>query len=784
MKISLAWVFDHIDANWKKQDVSEIFSKFNQITAEIEEVEKITIDLSKLFLARVIDQDKTASLMVSELKKELDLPTRPDSIKDYFFLVFKEGKSFRWATCRDVGLDKDGLLPAFDCSPDEAESSWRNLFETEDVVFDVDNKSLTHRPDMWGHRGFAREIAAFLRLPLRDKKHFVTDLTGETGSGRPQFSIEIKALDACKRFSGLYFSSIKNRPSNIFIASRLIKVGLRPINAIVDLTNYVMLDWSQPVHAYDAKKISKQKLVARMAKGGEKLVLLDGLELELTKQDLVIADAEKILGLAGVMGGLHDSISSSTTSIFFESANFSPVSVRRTAMRHGVRTDSSTRFEKTLDPNQITDAILRFLSLAQEMGLDPEVSGDVICIGEPFQEKTIGVTHSFLERRSGVKFEERDIIEPLSRIGFLVAGEPEVIGDRDDILYTITIPSYRGAKDVESKEDILEEVIRFFGLNNIALQLPELKKKPYDLTPVFRLRKMKQFLVQTVRMTEQLNYIYYDEEFLTEVGLGAPLFDDNLSLANPVSENNVRLVTTLLPNLFKNTKHNCSNEDSMRFFECGRVFRIVGGQAREEKSVAGIVFEKRKPVDFYECKQYIVDLLKLCGVSQVTCKKIDEKGREYPWVMPYQSAELFHENTRIGVIGKIDKIFLNRLGALEESEAFFFELSLDRLLSFPKEDLIYSPISKYQGVTFDLSLMVPLTLAAVELEACLFDSDDLVERVELIDFFDKKDWADKRSVAFRLWVSHPEKTLEKSEIDTVRENALRAATKLGAQLRA
>jgi len=561
-----------------------------------------------------------------------------------------------------------------------------------------------------------------------------------------------------------------------------------------------MLDWSQPVHAYDAKKIEQQKLVARMAKNDEGLMLLDGQELKLTKQDLVIADGKRAVGLAGVMGGLYDSIGSDTTTIFFESAHFSSVFIRRTSMRHGIRTDSSARFEKTLDPNQITDAILRFVSLAEQTGLKPKPAGDIICVGKPFKEKTIGVTHSFLEKRAGVLFKKDDIIDPLSRIGFTVTSEPEVIGDKNDILYTITIPSFRGAKDVAIKEDILEEVVRFFGFDKIALQLPEFKKEPHDMTPLFRLRKIKEFFVRAARMTEQLNYIYFYEDFLQEAGLAEikppvneqpsaslipslkgvpPVFDGCLSITNPVSENNVRIVTTLLPNLFKNIKHNCQNEDRMRFFECGRTARVVDDLVIEDKKVAGIFFEKRKSVDFYECKQHIVDLLRLCGITEFTWKKIDKKNCEYPWIMLYQSAELFCENTKFGTVGKVDKEFLQKLDALEESDAFFFELNLDHLLIFPVQDLLYSPLSKFQGITFDLCFMMPLHLTVNELETVLFDSDDLIERVELIDFFD----VDKRSATFRLWVAHPEKTLSKEEIDDVRDNALRLAGKLGAQLR-
>ena len=296
------------------------------------------------------------------------------------------------------------------------------------------------------------------------------------------------------------------------------------------------------------------------------------------------------------MGGKQDSIGKDTKSIFFESANFSPLCIRRTVMRHGVRTDSSTRFEKTLDPNQVNEAVLRFVFLAEKYDLNPVVSGDLISVGKEFEEKTIGVAHSFLENRSGVQLKERDVIEPLERLGFEVEKENQLIGDRDDMLYSIKIPSFRGAKDVQIKEDILEEVVRFFGFNNIALKLPELKKIPSDMTAIFRLRSIKGFLVRAAAMTEQLNYLYLDESFLNEIELtedNYPVLKKALSIKNPTSENNYRIAPSLLPNLFKNIKHNCSNEDSMRFFECNRVARDDGKSVFEQKRLSGIFFESR-----------------------------------------------------------------------------------------------------------------------------------------------------------------------------------------------
>lgn len=783
MKVSLSWIFDHIGSNWKKHDAAKIVARFNQVTAEIESFEKVSIDLSSVFAGKVKDVEKEhIVLSVDELGKEVELPHRPKSVKkgDYFLLA-SDKKTFKWATCKSVGLDKDGLLTEFFISDKDAKGDWKKSFECEDVIFDVDNKSLTHRPDMWGHRGFAREVAAFLELEFRDKKEFLDDTVQNMDSKigpNKSFSVEIAAPKACLRFAGLHISSIENRPSDLFIASRLIKVGIRPINAIVDLTNYVMLDWSQPVHAYDANKIKDKKLIARMAKKGEKITLLDGKQLELDPQDLVIADSSKPVGLAGIMGGVGDSIETETNSVLFESAHFDSSCIRRTSLRHGIRTDSSSRFEKKLDPNQITDAVQRFVMLIKKLGIKHEINGNMICIGEPFKEKTIGVLHSFLEKRSGVKLKKDEVIESLTRLGFTVSCSPEKM--EKDLLYTILIPSFRGAKDIEIKEDILEEVIRYFGFDNIALTLPAIKKMPHDSTPMFRMRKIKEFLVNSAKMTEQKNYFYYDEEFLKSVGLD---FENCLQIKNPVSENNVRLASSLLPNLFKNIMQNCPNENSLSFFEEGRICRIANESVIEEKNLAGIFFEKRKDVNFYFGKQVVTDFLKICGMEEVEWRRIDERYKSSPWIMPNQSAEIFFNQVKVGVAGKIDNAFLDKIGGLPESSAFFFDINLELLLSRMPEDKIYSPISKFQESTFDLCFMIPLSLTVSSLEGLLLDSNDFIKRVELIDFFENESWADKRSVAFRIWVDHPEKTLLKEEIEDVRNNALKVAKDMGASLR-
>lgn len=798
MKLSISWIFEHIGVDWKKQDINDLIKKFNFVSAEIEHSYKVKFDLTKFALCKVVKEDSNSFFVsIPEWKKEVSLPQRDDSrhfiaipAKDLTFMVCSKGKEISWAKLNDFGMEKDGLIPPLDVSEKDLNGVWKKNFEAEDFIIEVDNKSITHRPDMWSHRGFAREIAAILSLDLLPAEKFLVKKEVYTFDkfAKPtkinSFSIEIKAESECKRFAGICFNSLQNRPSNPLVLSRLLKVGVRPMNGFIDLTNYLMLDWSQPVHAYDAEKIEGGKVVARMAKNKEKLTLLDGSQIELTDQDLVIADGKKALCLAGIMGGLNSGVVANTKSVFLESAIFDAACVRRTSLRFGYRTESSMRFEKTLDPNQNLEGIFRFLKLAQDFNIHFDSANEILSVGPVAEETTLQIKHDFFEKRSGLELSEYDIIVPLGRLGFKVIKnlvEHSKTGQRE-IIYSVTVPTFRGSKDIEIQEDILEEVIRFYGFDKVKLQLPKLEKKPFNLNPVFRVRKIKGFLANSAKMFEQQNYIFFDEKFLESVGL------TNLQAAgeivNPVSQDSRRLLTCLLPGLLKNVKENFHEQESLRFFEVGRVWSS-GKQDEiiEHKKVSGIFFEKRKKVDFYECKSYVTGLLDYIGVAfdKIEWQKIDKPT--YVWCAKYQSANIVFDKKIIGVLGKVDHAFLSKLDVLPESEAFFFELDLDFLIGFDPEIKKFKPLPRFQETSFDLSLLVPLKLEVSVLEGILCGAASLITKVELIDFFEREDWLDKRSLTFRIWLNNLEKTLEKEEIEVVREKTIMLMQKNGAELR-
>lgn len=785
MKLSLAWIFDHIEGDWLTQDVDHIARRFNQVTAEIEHVTPVSFNVEKFFIVTVTGNNQS-SMFIPELNKEVALTQRLDLIATlsdeiFYCLVKQTNDQFTWATLADFGVDKGGLVPSLDITSGDLAGGWRAAFTTKDVLLEVDNKSITHRPDMWGHRGFAREIAAYLGLPLKPKEYFLKTLDVKrydhesvVANDMP-FVVKNQAPGACFAFNGLYVPSFVHKPSNPFLASRLMTVGARPMNVMVDITNYIAWDWGQPVHAYDADRIAQKTVVIRKAKAHEKLNLLDGNEISLTTDDLIIADAAKPLCLAGVKGGADDSVSAATKAVFFEAANFEAATVRRSAMHHKTRTDSSMRFEKTLDPNMAIEAVFRFVKLLEQCGMQATCAPSIIAIGKEVTPLIIEVRHDYLERSSGITLTSDAVVELLTPLGFGVS-----IKYSEPLIYEVVVPTFRSSKDIKHKEDILEEVVRAYGFDKITLVVPPMKREPFDTKETQRIRKIRQFCAYGIGMMEQRNYALFDEPFLEQLEFPE---QKTVTIVNPVSEHYARLITTLIPGLLKNVSDNIVHHDVLSFFEFGRIWKRDGIQAVEQESLSGIFFEKRKPIDFYLCKHYVTELFRLLGFTDaLEWRKIDSNALQ--WYHPYQRAELYYQHEKVGFAGILNPLWLPKIGGLPESQAFIFELDASFLRHQTVAVPEYRPISRFQDTFFDLSLQVPLAVSSQSLIIKLQDISALVRQVELIDFYEPQAQKNIRSLTYRVWLQHADRTLGKDEIDVVYRHAVEEIQQTGAQLRA
>ncbi len=786
MKLSLAWIFDHIKASWKDVDVTKLIAQFGSITAEVEDVKHIQLDLTAITLAKILSITSLGIVAESaEFKKKFSLPERAGIEPGHYYLVKKAGRSYRWCTLGDIGSEKEGLVPQLSRADSMVNGLWKEHFESEDFIITIDNKSFTHRPDMWGHRGFAREMAAILQVELLPEeiflaskpiKHYKT--TAPVSSTNP-FTIgletnQVECEHACKRLAAVYITHIINQPSLIPIAHRLARIDARPIDMLVDATNYVMFDLGQPVHAFDAEKIGTHTLLGRCAYKGEELKLLDGQEIILESSDYVITDGQKPIALAGIMGGQPTAVTEHTTKVLLDSANYDPTTIRKTCARLKLRTEASARFEKGLDPNQNTQAILRFLKLLETTNIQYKASDAIASIGPLVDESIIIVEHSFITSRIGSSISPEKIQDYLIALGFGVQLHQGVSSSKlaPGIHYHLTVPTYRG-NDVTIAEDIVEEIARFVGYNTINQSFAQRSMQPFSTSSIEKTRAIKGSMAFSLAMHEVQTYALYDEEFLHLLDWQPK---DAISLANPFTQNMQRLVTSLVPNLLKCVTTNKAKAESLRFFELDRVW-FQESKIVERKELAGILFEQKKIIDFYDMKA------ELSKLFTMLCIEIDWKKPSQQldsWYTAHQTAELMYHERIVGTAGMIDQTFLHKIA---EGNAFIFELDADFLLSFKAAVHQYEQLPKYQEVHLDISMLVPKGVTVAELEHVIAASDQTIRHVELIDFYEKEEWHDKKSITMRFTVYDEHKTMVKSEIDAVWNKVLKRVEKMGAQVR-
>lgn len=773
MKLSIAWIFDHIEGSWKQHSVPRIVDLFNKTTAEIEGFMHVKINLDTLTLAQVTACGAdTVTLNSPEWGETITVPFRDDAIDGAWFLLKRTKDGYAWATPADLGSAKECDLPAIMVPQDQQAGCWKQEFEAEDYIIEVDNKSITHRPDMWGHRGFAREIAAILNLKLKEEHLFLSDVPvkeyGDAQKGQTAHcTVRIDVPKQVKRFGALAIPRIDHTPSLLWMAHRLLRVDSKPIDTLVDVTNYVMLDMSQPMHAFDAACIESNMLEPRFAKDGDELTLLDDDNIKLTHEDLVITDGEKPIALAGIMGGASTAVSGATRSLILESANFDATMIRRSSVRHKKRTDASARFEKSLDPNQNVTGIKRCIKLLEEAQISFERDDEIISLGERSPEIKISISHEFIEKRLGVPLQADQVVDILTNLQFEVG-----LGEGD--LYEITVPTFRSSKDITIKEDIVEEVGRFIGYGSIKRVLPSKQCSVSDLTHVYRLRCMKSFLAETGHMRELCNYALYDEAFLDLMDWDP---QQKLEVKSPVSENARRPVTSLVPHILKAIHENAQEHHYLRFFEWGRTWQLDTA-ITEKKSLSGVIYAQKESVDFYDGKALLTQLFEMLNM-EVTWRKVNRP--EQPWFAPYRTADIMLGDQVIGRAGIVNFGLLHQL--IDRGHAFVFELDGDALLSYQEPIEMYVPTSKYPDVERDISMLVPKDATVEEVTNIINQSDPSIVAVQLIDFFEKEEWVTQKSLTMRFVLHDDRKTLTKAEVDAVYDRVIVALTNLGAEIR-
>ncbi len=771
MKLSIAWIFDHIDAPWRSIDITDLVTRFNKTTAEIESVYSVSVDLTSIHAARVLRREH--GLMHVEIIHALQvaqvaLPHRTDLADGQWALVVQTDGTYRWALAIDCGGQRDFYMPVLQV---DASSDWKTQIECDDYILTVDNKSITNRPDLWGHRGFAREIATILDLPLKSLDTFLASISvslherSYQGSNAQPWSVNREATNACSALAVGSIEKIAMQSSSVAMATRLARVDMRPINAVVDITNYVMYDIGQPMHAFDAHTLQSKTIAVRMAREKESLQILDRATIQLTAHDIVIVDGTRPISLAGIMGGLDTGITAATQAIVIEAGTFDATTIRHSAERHKLRTEASARFEKSLDSAQPVYALKRFVSLAHQIGLVMEDPKLITVVGHPAKTVTLSVAHTFIESRLGVSLVPAFVIHTLEKLAFGVTVH--------DGIYTIQVPTFRATKDITIAEDIVEEIGRFYGYDKIAPELPLMQLKPHDLTPIMRLRALKKYLAYAHQMTELYSYALYDESFLTQIHYTPR---DTLNVQDPVSANWQCLVTSLIPHLSKAVAHNATTQDQLRFFEWGRTWQY-DGQVTETKKLAGIIFNKRTAIDFYQGKIILEDMLRMLGLS-VSWRQVTHPVD--PWYTPYTTAELMYNEQSVGYVGIVPTQYM---ASVSEGHALVFELDGSFLIDTPAPVKRFVPSSKFPEVCRDVSVLIARQHSVTSLQECITQIDPRVICVTLVDFFEKEEWIDKRSLSFRYILADTTKTMTTAEVDAISEQIVYKLTALGGSIR-
>ncbi len=463
-----------------------------------------------------------------------------------------------------------------------------------DFIIEIDNKSLTHRPDLWGHYGMAREVAAITGLQLVDpvKPNLLP-------GGPSPIKVQIADYTLCPRFSALVFDNVTVAPSPLWLQARLEHLGMNPINNIVDISNLIMSELPQPTHAYDAAKLSGDTIFVRSASAGESFAALNGETYTLTPADLVIADSAGPIGLAGVIGGGPSSISNTTTRVVFEAGNFQASNLRLTSVRYKIRTDASMRFEKSLDPENTVRALARAVELFRQVSPGVRVVGGIVDNQGPQAEpKHIEMPMSFLTRKLGKDVSQAETTRLLSALGFTVTeSAPAVL--------SVQVPTWRATKDVSLKDDLVEEIGRMVGYDSITPTPPLIASTVPPANPLRLYLRQLRAQLTAQGFTEAHNYSFVTETDIQRFN-GDPA--THISVQNPIASELTHMRRSLLPGLFKSIVANVRYFPEFRLFEIGNEIHPTAGRdlPNEITHLAAVFFSAHgQDQEFFELKRVL-----------------------------------------------------------------------------------------------------------------------------------------------------------------------------------
>jgi phenylalanyl-tRNA synthetase beta chain len=632
-----------------------------------------------------------------------------------------------------------------------------------DITLEVDNKSLSNRPDLWGHYGLAWEVAA-----LFNKKVKPLEIKKLKEGKEVDLKIKIEDKENCTRYIGAVVGGIKIGPSPEWLKQALTACGVKSINNVVDITNYVNWELGRPSHAFDRRDIKDDTIIVRRAKAEEKMVTLDGVERTLTHEMCLVCDAERPVDLGGIMGGLNSEIKDDTVEIILELANFKAANIRKTMGVFGLRTDAGVRFEKTLSPHLAELGLQRILTLLKEIIPTAHLISKIVDVNnEPTEQRTIEFTPEFFVQKVGVELDKKQIVKILESLGFTVQDKKEKL--------MVTLPLWRSIKDISLPEDLVEEIVRIYGYENVPSQLPTFSIAPAEENVLRTLeRKIKNILSLEFNYTETYNYSFVSADILQKLDEDV---SKHLELANPVAKDRPYLRRYLLPGLLLNAEFNLHRFSSVRLFEIGKVFHADKSGQRSQSNgdellpqqntlLSLIYVDKGNQVPFYAVSEAINYLLTDLGVEARL-----ERGNHPHLFHNGRFAKIFVNDAEVGLVSEIDPKVQKKVG-IDEPIAVA-ELDLDILLLILKKNKKYGGIPAYPEVVRDIAFLINKKYAHAEIVKALQKVDPLIVNVELFDVYEGKNVAeDKKSMAYHITYRSDERTLESAEVDKVQERVV------------
>ena len=781
MFISMNWIRDFVDLSGL--DINKLIQQFSLSTAEVEneifykgsDVEGIVVaeiksvedhpESKKLHLLKVdIGEEelvdvvcgapnvrvgmKTAFAKVGARIGEIVIAPRPLAGAMSYGMCCSE---------KELGISEDnsGIMDLDVSLPNGKDM--KEVFDIDDIVFEVDNKSLTNRPDLWGHYGIAREFAALSGRELKPLD--VADLS--VYAELPQLDIKIES-DDCLRYSGIRFDNVSVNVSPMNMRIRLYYCGMRAINFLTDMTNYLMLEVGQPMHAFDSRKVEKIR-VKKFEKPFE-FKTLDGVVRNIDENTLMICNDDVPVAVAGIMGGLDSEIVEDTTSLTLESACFDPVSVRKSSARLAHRTDASQRYEKTLDPELTAVAVARFVKLLTEIDSEAKViSSFTDDYKRTYERNTITLDKAYVDRYTGIgdAISNEHIEKTLKALGFDVEAE--------DGRFTVKVPSWRATKDVTMKADLIEEITRIYGYDNFVPYTPKSALYPVRMETEKSVEdNLKDILVKRFALHELHSYVwaYYDE--FKKLGIEV---SDNVKILNATNPNLETLRRSIVPTQLCQVKVNTGYASDFGVFEIGRVVEGLkeDGLCNERKKLTVTLFSKTESIKdlYFRLRDILAVAINEIKHQEVSFEKLEAT---YGYQHPKNLNAVICDGITLGEIGIVHPTVSKKID--KKASIVYAELDVAEICKVENAGIHYEEASKYPGMEIDLTFMSD---SYAPVKAVIEGTESpILKKTKVVDIYVDEEG---KAITVRLIFSSKDRTLTREEVQAVTDGIIEKLAK-------